>query len=468
MRFVNRKKEMSRLERLIHSSEAGLAVIWGRRRTGKTRLLLEWVNKNKGVYYVADESASSVQRKYFALAIEQAIPGFSAVEYPDWTALLTRLARDAQSNNWRGPLVVDELPYLIASSPELPSILQKFIDQEAKKAKLIIALCGSSQRMMQGAILNASAPLYGRAQEVIKLGPISIGYMKDVLNFKNFKEIVESYAIWGGIPRYWELAAKDGVSLIENIDDIVLDPLGPLNDEVNRLLLDEYPSAINLRPILDAIGLGAHRLSEIAARIGQPSTSITRPIQRLIELDLIGREFPFGVSEYNSKRTLYRIKDHFTRFWFDIVASRRSMFAQTSPRVRQKYLKTLLPNLFSITWEELCRIATPLLAHKWDGTSYEQAGRFWQGKGPEWDIITRSMENNNIIIGEAKWKQSIFSMDGINKAIEEMKKKGVPPIERPPHASVKYVLFIPELPKQLNVPKGVKIIDAKEVINILE
>ncbi len=467
MKFVNRKQEMARLNHLLRLNKAGVAVVWGRRRVGKTRLLLEWAQKHKGIYYTADESAASIQRKYFATAIEQALPGFSEVEYPDWTTLLLRLARDAVTAKWKGPIVIDELPYLIAVSPELPSILQKFVDHEAKKAKLILIFCGSSQRMMQGAILDSSAPLYGRADEIIKLGPISVGYMKDALNLKNSREIISSFSIWGGIPRYWELVEKSRGTFFEKIDRLVLDPMGPLYDEPNRLLLEEIPSAIHLRPILDAIGLGANRLSEVASRIGQPVTSLMRPIQRLIELDLIRRETPYGTDAANSKRTLYKIKDPFMRFWFDAVGPKRSLFSQATAATRHKWLKQALPSLFSMTWEELCRLAIPLLSEHLDGVDYQQAGRFWHGDGAEWDILAKSQEEKSLLIGEAKWTLKPPSASWIYRMIEELKKKGIPPIQRDPRTQFVYVLFVPEKPKQLTLPKGVKVLDAQAVIRAL-
>jgi AAA+ ATPase superfamily predicted ATPase len=464
MKFINRKKELSRLNHLIRLPGANTAVIWGRRRVGKSRLLLEWARKYKGVYYTADESTASIQRKYFATAIQQVLPGFSELEYPDWATLFSRLAREAIQAKWRGPIVIDELPYLITVSPELPSILQRFIDIEAKKAKLIIALCGSSQRMMQGAILDHDAPLYGRAQEIIKLSPISIGYMGEALKLKSPRAIVESYAIWGGIPRYWELVEKSRGSFVEKIERIVLDPMGVLHEEPSRLLLEE--SAVNLRPILDAIGFGAHRLSEVATRMGQPATSLMRPIQRLVELDLIQRELPYGTDENNSKRSLYSIKDPFLRFWFNVVASRRSLFSQVTTPIRIEWLKQALPHLFSIAWEELCRFAVPFLSMKLGQEFYEQASRFWHGQGAEWDILAKSEKSKTLLIGEAKWLSKSPSTKFVHKAIEELKNKGIPPVPRHSNEKIQYVLFIPEKPRGV-FPPDVKIIDAKEVITAL-
>lgn len=466
MKFINRRLEMVRLDRFAKNPEGGLAVVWGRRRVGKTRLLLEWTEKHDGIYYTADESASALQRKYFALALERALPGFSTVEYPDWTSFFNRLARETLQIGWKGPIVIDELPYLISQAPELASILQKFIDIDAKKAKLLIVLCGSSQRMMQGAILDSSAPLYGRASEIIKLGPISIGYMEEALELKNPREVVESYAIWGGVPRYWEIVNNHEGSFWHKVDSIVLDPMGPLNDEPNRLLSEEIPSASSLRPILDAIGLGAHRLSDIGARIAQPVTSLTRPIQRLIELDLIEKEVPYGCNEEHSKRTLYKMKDPFIRFWFEAVASRRSLFAQMLPSNRIKWLKEHLQPIFALNWEEICRSAIPLLSQHWGEPYFGPAGRYWHGKGAEWDIISESHDSKVILIGEAKWPLKAPTQNWINRTISETMAKGIPPIPRSPSQKVQYVLFIPEKPKNLIVPNQVTIVDAKELCSI--
>ena len=464
MKFVNRQQELKRLDRLARQKGAAVAVVWGRRRVGKTRLLLEWSRLHKGVYYVADESTAAIQRSYFATAIAQAIPGFSAVDYPDWATFFSRLAREAKQAKWRGPLVIDELPYLITVSPELPSILQKFIDHEAKQAKLILALCGSSQRMMQGAVLAPTAPLCGRADELIKLAPISIGYMGKALKFKRSREIIEAYSVWGGIPRYWELIEKKSGTLLEKIDQLVLDPMGALHEEPARLLIEESPSVIHLRPILDAIGLGANRLSEVATRIGQPVTSLIRPIQRLMDLDLIQREIPYGCDESNSKKALYKIKDPFVRFWFEVVASRRSLFSQVSPSVRIQWVKESLPSLVSLVWEELCRSAIPLLTDKLGGKIYAPAGRFWQGQNAEWDILSHSLDQSTFLIGEAKWPAKLVTASWIYRTFEELENKGTPPIRRDSDAKPLYVLFVPEKPKGLELAKDMKVIDARDVL----
>ena len=168
MKFIDREEETGRLDRIAGGNQAALAVVWGRRRLGKSRLLTEWCRKHGGTYWVADESAAAIQRRYLADEMDTVFPGFSLVVYPDWTALFTRLSTEASQRSWRGPLVLDEFPYLVAAAPELPSILQRWVDREKRTGGVVLALSGSSQRMMMSHILNSDAPLYGRADEILK------------------------------------------------------------------------------------------------------------------------------------------------------------------------------------------------------------------------------------------------------------------------------------------------------------
>ncbi len=103
---------MKRLDRLMASRDGGLVVVYGRRRIGKTRLLLEWSARHGGLYTVADQSAAQIQRRYFAEAVALRLPGFADVDYRDWRGLLARLAREASAAGLRGPFIFDELPYL--------------------------------------------------------------------------------------------------------------------------------------------------------------------------------------------------------------------------------------------------------------------------------------------------------------------------------------------------------------------
>jgi hypothetical protein len=447
MRFVNRYEELDRLRRATASEEGGLVVVYGRRRIGKTRLLLEWSGESGGLYTVADQSAADIQRRYFAHAVATRIPDFAAVEYRDWGALLARLSRDAESMGWRGPIILDELPYLVNTAPELPSVLQRWLDHEARRARLVVAIAGSSQRMMQGLVLGADAPLYGRAREVLHVVPLEAAHLRTAFGERSAGRLVELYTAWGGVPRYWELARESGTDAAAQIERLVLDPLGPLHNEPDRLLLEELPPAVELRPLLDAIGGGAHRVSEIAARMGRPATSMARPLERLVAMGLARRDVPFGEPERKSRRSRYKIDDPFFRLWFRVVAPHRGMLASGSSTTRLGLLGRHWPALTALAWEELCRHRLPRLATLTAVTEkgpWGPASRWWRGNEPEWDVVSRSTVGNGVLLGEARWSAKRYGVRELERARSELAARPVPKLgSGVARENVVRVLFVP-------------------------
>ena len=472
MRFLNRTNEMTRLTNLAKQGSGGLAIVWGRRRVGKTRLLLEWVAKQTGLYTVADQSAADVQRRYFSEALAGRFQGFHEAIYPDWSALLRRLAQEAATQNWQGPLVLDEFPYLAATSPELPSILQRWLENEAAKAKLVVALAGSSQRMMQGLVLSPSAPLYGRATEAMQIEPLLPGYLAEGLELSDPLDCVRAYAAWGGIPRYWELAAECHEGLDSAVDRSVLDPLGPLHREPDRLLQEETPPAVALRPILDAIGLGAQRLSEIAGRIGQPATALAHPLGRLLELGLVLRERPYGEPEKGGKRALYRIADPFVRMWFRVVAPHRALLAQAPAEARLVLWRGAREALCAEAWEDLCRSCVARLA---GGESplaklgpWAPAGRYWSAGEPEWDVVAGSVDGRRLLLGEVKWSDRPFTVKEVAGIASELKAKGMPAALKH-RVEAFHAVFVPRAEEgaKTATPEGCLVVEAGEVLGVL-
>ena len=446
MLFVDREQELRRLETVTRAREGGLAVLYGRRRIGKTRLLLEWTRRHEGVYFVADQSTPALQRRYLAKALASRLEGFDAVEYPDWRALFDRLAADARSRRFRGPVVIDELPWLVASSPELPSVLQGFVDLELREARLTLALAGSSQRMMQGLVLDAATPLYGRARELIGLQPLPPRFLPRVFPGLRGRPLLEAWTAWGGVPRYWELAAGARGAIEQRIDQLVLDPNGPLHHEPDRLLLEELPSAAELRPLLDAIGSGASRVSEIAGRIGRPVTSLSRSLDRLLGLGLVAREVPFGEAERASKRSLYRIVDPFLRLWFRVVAPHRGQLAAARPEERMRLLGRHLPQLVAAAWEQLVREHVKSLG------DWQPARRWWQGSEPEWDVVSASADGSRLLVAECKALDRPAPARVLISEARRLATRALPPVGRP--IEVVRALCVPETAK--GAPKSVE------------
>ena len=398
MQFLDRHDERARLERLLRADEPALAVLYGRRRCGKSTLLQQVVAP-RDLYFLADQREQPLQITAFAEAVERIAPSFTSAVYPSWDAVFTTLAqRFTRSIN----VVLDEFPYLVQSAPELPSIIQRMLDRP-EHSPVSWILCGSSQRMMQGAVLDRTAPLYGRAREILRIRPLPAGWITAALGLEG-RDAVAAYALWGGIPRYWELAA-DFPSTRHALASLVLDRNGVLHDEPARLLQDEQRSSVQAQSLLSLIGNGCHRLSEIAGRLGKPAGSLTRPLNHLIELGYVAREWPWGESARSSRRTLYHLSDPFIRFYYRFVLPYKSLLELGHTDAVLEQVSRGLDAHTAAIWEDLARASVPGL--QIGGQEWNTASRWWgqdENRRPvELDVVAESLDRGSLLLGEAKW-----------------------------------------------------------------
>ena len=398
--FLNRQKEMERIEKSIRSESAELIVVYGRRRLGKTRLLRRVVNQND-IYFMADRSEKAIQLNAMAVEIGRIVPSFDQVEYSTWQALFSSLNSRVEKHLC---LVLDEFPYLVQSAPELPSVVQKVVDSPDNKISLV--LCGSSQRMMQGFVLDSSAPLYGRATEIVKIRPMKASWASKALGLRGISA-VEAYSVWGGVPRYWELASRFP-DLETAIKELVFDPDGVLHNEPFGLLLDDMRGLAQSHSLLFLIANGHHRLSKISSRLGKNASSLTRPLTNLIELGYLKRELPFGESLKSTKRTLYMLIDPFLIFWYRFVQKNRSLLEQDLVDEVYAEFEKAFPLHVSGVWEELARNSVSAL--RIADISWKPAQRWWgkgkDGREMEIDVVAESFDGCHLLLGEAKWEQN--------------------------------------------------------------
>lgn len=402
--FLDRKDELARLKALLGRADGRLAVLYGRRRCGKSRLVQEALRGRPSVYYVGDDRDASLQRSALAAEIARLLPGFGDVRYPDWEALLARFWREAPR---RAVLALDEFPSLVQSDGALPSLLQKLVDRGGPASPHLI-LAGSSQRLMQGLVLDRTAPLFGRAREILKVAPLGAGWIGSGLRTLDEVRAVEAFALWGGVPRYWELAA-DYASPVEAYQALVLSPLGVLHDEPRRLLLDDVRETSQPLSVLALIGAGCHRLSEIAGRLGKPATSLGRPLATLVELGLVRRDLPFGASLQDSKRTAYRLGDPFLQSWFRFVEPNRSRLEAGQAAAVAREMTRMLPLHVAGVWEDLVRDSVPRAALR--GARFGPAASWWgpgtDRKPLELDVVAESADRAELLLGEVKWQEHV-------------------------------------------------------------
>ena len=401
MKFVDRINETTRLKDALRREKSSLVVIYGRRRLGKSTLIKR-VLSDTDVYFLADRSESRHQRILLAKVIAQVFPDFDKLTYPDWESIFRTI-------NYRTDksftLCLDEFPYLVEQSPELPSVLQKLVDE--KQLKYNIVLCGSSQNMMYGLFLDSTAPLYGRADEIMKLAPIRLPYIQEALNLDAINAIKE-YAVWGGVPRYWELR-ENRSSLDDALWHNILSVNGTLYEEPTKLFQDDVKDIVKTSTIMSYIGAGANRLSEIAARCNEPATNLSRPLKKLIDLGFLEKDVPFGTDEKNAKKSLYKIADPFMAFYYQFVVPNRSFIELNRRLPIEQALTAHFSEYVSMQWEKLCRDA--VTGNIINGVVYCNA-KSWLGpfinedKKPEqveFDVVAESLDKKYLLIGECKW-----------------------------------------------------------------
>jgi uncharacterized protein len=401
MEFVDRSDETKRLKDAISRDKSSLVVLYGQRRLGKSTLIKRVLTDND-VYFLADRSEVQLQRALLAKVIAQVLPDFDKLAYPDWESLLRAVNYRTEK---RFTLCLDELPYLVEQSPELPSVLQKLIDE--KQLKFNIVVCGSSHNMMYGLFLDSTSPLYGRADVIMKLTPIRLPYIQEALGF-DATQAVEEYAVWGGVPRYWELR-EHNTSLDDALWNNILSVNGTLYEEPIKLFQDDVKDIVKTYTLMSYIGNGANRLSEIASRCNEPATNLSRPLKKLIDLGFLERDVPFGTDEKNSKKSLYKIADPFMSFYYQFVVPNRSFIELGRRLPIEQTMNDHFTEYVSMQWERLCRDA--VTGNLINGVLFNKANRWWgsvinednKPEQVEFDVMAESLDKKYLLVGECKW-----------------------------------------------------------------
>lgn len=440
MNFVDRIEETARLRDALSREKSSLVVVYGRRRLGKSTLIKR-VLSDSDVYFLADRSEGQHQRTLLAKVVAQVFPDFDKLTYPDWESLFRAV-------NYRTDkcftLCLDEFPYLVEQSPELPSVLQKLVDEKLLKYNLV--LCGSSQNMMYGLFLDSTAPLYGRADEIMRITPIRLPYIQEALDLDAVSS-VEEYAVWGGVPRYWELRENRN-SLSDALWRNILSINGTLYEEPIKLFQDDVKDIVKTSTIMSYIGSGANRLSEIAARCNEPATNLSRPLKKLIDLGFLEKDVPFGIDEKNAKKSLYKIADPFMAFYYQFVVPNRSFIELGRRLPLEQALAAHFSEYVSMHWEKLCRDA--VTGNMVNGIVYGKAKRWWgpainEKKEPEQieiDVMAESLDKKYLLVGECKWTNQ---ENGKQQTAELLRKANLLPFAK--NYKILPVLFLKNAPK---------------------
>jgi len=379
MEFVNRDAELRELD--AAAKRGGLLVVFGRRRVGKTRLLRQWLQARNGLYSQAIEAQRDLQiQQVFADLHPQLDTQLVPKTWPELLEILS-----LQKRRW--VLCLDEFPYLTAVDASLPSRLQKWLDHSLPRGCLLI-LAGSSTRMMHDLFLHRAAPLYGRARKLLQVQPMDYPAFCNACDLRpGDPESFEKFSCVGGIPKYWEFV-ESGQDVVALAESLYFDYAPYMEQEPQRLLRDEGVIGLNAVAVLEAVGRGAERPSEIAGRLGTAQTNLSRLLQQLLDASLLTRELPFGESVRSTKKVLYRIQDPTTRFWFRVYSPHQSRWRTYTATEK----RTLIHGHAATVFEDVCR------AH------FPGAQRYWEGN-IELDLVAPDPDDRRrLLVAEVKWR----------------------------------------------------------------
>ena len=402
--FIGREHELVSLNKLYTSDKFEFAVIYGRRRVGKTALINQFISDKKAIYFMGVESNAKQNLENFSKSIIEYETGVLAdTAFVSFQAALEYVFHLAEKE--RLILVIDEYPYVAHSSKSLASTLQLLIDKYKDCSKLMLILCGSSMSYMEDHVLAYKAPLYGRRTAQMKILPFD--FADTCQYFKNFssEEKAMIYGIAGGTPQYL-LQMDDSLSIEDNIKNTFLNPTSSLFEEPENLLKQEVREPALYNAIITAIATGASRMAEISTKVGENTSICATYLKNLIALGLIQKETPY--SEKASRKSIYTIADNMFRFWYRFVPENHSIIGRGAVDLAYKRIEPHLSDYMGKVFEEICKqYLWKLLLKGESPVEFRELGRWW-GTDPsthgqtEIDIMGEQ-DKDTALFGECKW-----------------------------------------------------------------
>lgn len=372
--LFDRAQEWADLTELVDPERPGLriGIVSGRRRHGKSFVLRRLAAGVDGLYHQARELEKAQALALFADDVAASL-GLDAgtLVFPDWEAAF-RLALGLQGRqSTRRPrprpmaLIIDELPYLLAHSPEIPSVLQLLYDEAQSLAELpatTVILCGSSLSVMVE-LLSGNKPLRGRAQLDLTMRSFDYRQAREYWQVTDPHVAFHLDAVLGGTPGYRPLVST---SLPASVDGMpawfaqeLLSPARSLFNE-RAILLREDPRILDkaaYNSILQAVAAGKHTTKAIGAAVGRDHNTLRHPLGVLESAGFLLRVEDMLVK----KRPTYHLADPIVRFAEVVVEPHRSLLEERDP---------------TTAWEA----ATPSYSAQILGPHFEHLARVWTAK----------------------------------------------------------------------------------------
>lgn len=402
-RLIDREREMALLRDAAAQATAGtpqLVVVWGRRRVGKTFLLSHFTRPTRAVFFGATQQAQGVELRRLADAVRRDL-GEQAADlagggFESWEAALRFFA--ALSSEQPLTVVLDEVPYLVASTPGFASIVQAVWDHLPANARLTLVLTGSAIAMME-ALIGAGGALRGRPTLTLKLAALDPVQARPFLPDMEPAAFLEAHAACGGYPlhlRAWDPHSSTDANLLR----LAATPGGILLEDAAGMLAEELTHAGGYARVLAAIGRGRTRFAEIAAESDQ---RVERPLEVLTRAGFIAKTLPVGAPR--GARPSYQIADPYLAFWFGVLYTDIPQIEAGQGRAVLRRRSPAWQRHLGAVFEDAARAHARRLAARGELPPDLVIDRWWAASGEPCEIDVLGLRRaRTVLLGEARWQ----------------------------------------------------------------
>ncbi len=400
MALIGRERELAFLESQ-YEMDHPLTLIMGRRRVGKSSLVLEFLKGKNSLYFEAEQETGTMILRSFSEAVSEAV-GRTMGCFESWEDAVRAYLESAPAG--RKVLVIDNVHHIAAADDSFSGKLQGIWGRLLSREDVMVVLCSSSPGTMEKLALEYRAPLYGRITGNLVLMPLPF---RDTIGDKDYRRAVEEYAVTGGVPHYMMLMDPD-VTVLDNIENIAMDIRGPLLYEPEHLLSEEFRDLSGYNTYLKAIASGNRRSNKLMSAVQSPSNIVLPYLRRLINMGMVERRVPITEGE-NSRKGMYVISDHFIGLWFRFVFPYlNSIQRMDSDAARSDLRAHFIGSHVSFVFEDICR--AELRDHLRSKRVLASYGSYWEGD-VDLDVVAVDAANRTLYVGECEYRSTPIDAD---------------------------------------------------------